>query len=173
MPLLIAGLGLLGTIGGTLGGVFLTQRRADRREAETRAEARAREEAAWERDDRLRTFEHRRQAYVDFWESLRSMTLRVYNFGMALDDGDAGAELSDGWQLSTYERLLQLQPYALPATFDAASEAYSAAWWWGHKTRHGRDDDEFYDGQERSQATEAVLLERIRRDLHVPEEDEG
>jgi hypothetical protein len=39
--------------------------------------------------------------------------------------------------------------------------------WRGHHARHGDDDGEFYDRQEKLDAMELVLYQGIRRDLGV------
>jgi hypothetical protein len=53
----VAGIGLLGTIVGTISGVLITQRRSDRKEAIERERERARERELREREDVLRNFE--------------------------------------------------------------------------------------------------------------------
>jgi hypothetical protein len=177
----VGGLGLLGAITGTVSAALLTQRRSDRRESLAWEREREREREAWAREDRARTFEHRRKAYADFYEALRAMTLRVYNHGMGL--GDLGTEeLPEGWQLPAYERLLGLQLYASEPTYLAASEAYSAAWSWGYKTRpptaarqedidvlgdHVDVADGFFEGQIEVDEAADVLLALIRADLNV------
>lgn len=139
VPLLLAGLGLVGTVSGTIGGVLITQRGSDRREtlALTRQEERERE--AWAREDSARTFEHRRQAYGDFYESLKAMALRVYNHGMGLSDED-DEELPEGWQTHTFQRLQHLELYATWNVRVRAGEAYSTVWRWGAQSqvRYGR-----------------------------------
>lgn len=57
VPLVVAALGFVGTLGGTLGGVLITQRSAER-ELENRANDAERERARWAREDESRTFEH-------------------------------------------------------------------------------------------------------------------
>jgi hypothetical protein len=101
VPLVVAGLGLAGTIGGTIGGVMIAQRRSDRREELNWNREREREKERWAREDVARTFDHRRDAYSDFYESLREMALTAYNHGMGLRDEE---ELGE-WQLPTYQKL--------------------------------------------------------------------
>jgi hypothetical protein len=78
----VAGIGLLGTIVGTISGVFITQRRSDRREAAAWVRERVREREVWEREDVLRNFEARRDSYVSFYETLREMARTAYDHGM-------------------------------------------------------------------------------------------
>jgi hypothetical protein len=168
LPLVVAGLGVLGTICGTLAGVLLTQRRADARERLTWERQREEERRRWARDDALRTFEHRRDAYVDFYGALREMAFLAYNHGLGLSEPE---ELTEGWQLPTYRKLQHLQVYATEEVAEAASSAYSAAWYWGYRTEHGRDDDAFYQRQDEYDEKEGQLLVAIRKGLAVPESD--
>jgi hypothetical protein len=163
--LVVAGVGVVGTGVGTFAGVLITQRRSDARESVAWTRQREREVDAWSREDAARTFEHRRTAYASFYESLRAMSLRAYNHGMGL--GDDPEELSEGWQLPTYELLQHVRLYGTWRTYQAASEAYSAVWRWGHNARSGQDNDKFYDEQERVEAAELSLTDAIRADLGV------
>jgi hypothetical protein len=164
VPLVVAGIGVLGTILGTLGGVLIAQRRSDRREdlAWTRQQEREREQ--WEREDQARTFEHRREAYADFIESLRQMAVRVYDHGMGLSPDQEFGE----WQLPTFRRLQHLRLYATPSVPDAANEAYTAAWWWGHG-KYNDADDQYHEAQELYDSAEDVLMMLVRADLSIPD----
>ena len=100
VPLVVAGIGLLGTIIGTIAGVLITQRRSDRRERESWVRERERERERWAREDALRTFEQRRDAYIDFYESLREMARTAYDHGMGLSEPprkEDGGELPFEW----------------------------------------------------------------------------
>jgi hypothetical protein len=70
--LLAASIGVLGTLVGGLGGVLITQRRADHREREAWQRELERERERWEREDVTRTFEHHREACLEFFGSLRA-----------------------------------------------------------------------------------------------------
>ena len=168
VPLVIAGLAILGTIGGTVAGVLITERRSDRREETNWNRERDRERQRWQREDEARTFDHRRVAYSDFYESLRSMARRVYDYGMGLSLNDEG-ELPFDWQLPTFDRLQHLQLYATPSVAEAASDAYSAAWKWGHEASPGVDDAEFYRRQDEYNVAEIKLLALIREALSIPD----
>jgi hypothetical protein len=161
--LTIAGLGLLGT----LAGVLVTQRWSDRREAANLV----REQERWRREDEARTFDHRRVAYSDFYESLQRMARRVYDYGMGLmDEGmtDEG-ELPFDWNLPTFDSLQHLQLYATPSVALAASDAYDVVWQWGHHTSPGTDDDDFYRRQNEYDVAEVGLLTLIRESLSIPD----
>lgn len=82
VPLVVAGIGLLGTIVGTTTGVIITQRPR----TVGRRRERAREREVWEREDVLRNFEARRDAYVSFYEALRKMAWTAYDHGMGLSE---------------------------------------------------------------------------------------
>lgn len=164
VPLTVAALGFLATIVGTLGGVVLAQRRSDRRDDTNWNRERERERERWEREDATRTFDHRREAYTGFYESLREMAFDAYNHGMGLrDDRELGE-----WQLPTFRKLQHLRLYATPVVAEAADAAYSAAWRWGHGTRFGRDDDQFYERQDEYDEAQWELLALIRADLSIP-----
>ena|SRR5215831_15482935 len=85
LPLASAGIAVLGT----LGGVLITQRWADRREDKTwrreREREREREQERWAREDEARTFGHRREAYADFYESVKALARRAYDHGYGFD----------------------------------------------------------------------------------------
>jgi len=92
VPLVVAALGLVSTVVG----IVDTQIMANRRERESWQRETDRERERWQREDHARTFEHRRVAYVEFYESLRAMMLRAYDHRMGLSD--EGNELPEGWQ---------------------------------------------------------------------------
>jgi hypothetical protein len=165
VPFLIAALGVVGT----LAGVLFTQHRADRRETTNWDRERTRERERWAREDEARTFEHRREAYVEFYESLRDMAHMAYDHGMGLAERQ---QLGDDWQLPTYRKLQHLEIYATPAVKDAATTAYSAAWWWGHNATYGKDNAQFYEQQEEYDVASSALLDAIRADLGVPDDDD-
>lgn len=169
VPLVVAALGLTGAVLGTIGGVLITQRRSDRREALAWERQREREREAWAREDAARTFEHRRQAYSDFYEALRAMARRVYDHGLGIGD-DEQEELPEGWQFPAFQRLQHLQMYATPSVSVKATEAYSAVWHWGHNTKRGRDDALFYDAQDTADDAEIALLQAVRGDLAIPDD---
>jgi hypothetical protein len=74
--MVVAVLGLLGTGGGAIAGVLITQHRSDQREKVTWHREREREHEHWAREDAARTFELRRTAYIELFEAVREQ--RVY-----------------------------------------------------------------------------------------------
>jgi hypothetical protein len=171
LTVLVAAVGLVGTVGGTVAGVVLTQRQASRRDAIAWERERTRERERWAREDADRTFSHRRDAYVDFYESLRDMAFAIYSFGMGLagepDENDG--RLPPDFQLLTFRKLQHLRIYATPVSAEAADNAYSAAWRWGQDTRFSQDDEQFYESQFHFDEAEEQLRNAIRSDLGIPE----
>src|SRR5665647_3462696 len=79
LPLAVAGIGLLGTIVGTITGVLIAQRRSDRREREAWQRERDRERQLWAREDALRNFEQRRDTFDERQEDYNSNELVLYD----------------------------------------------------------------------------------------------
>src|SRR6476469_10864229 len=67
VPLTVAVIGLIATIVGTISGVIITQRRSDRREKVAWERERERERERWAREDAARTFDLRRESYIEFY----------------------------------------------------------------------------------------------------------
>jgi hypothetical protein len=170
VPLLVTALGIIGTVAGTVTGVVLTQRQASRRDDLNWSRERERERERWAREDADRTFSHRRDAYVDFYEALRDMAFLIYNFGMGLSEepGSDEGRLPFDFQLRAFRKLQHLRLYAIPATAQAAEDAYNAAWRWGDRTRFAQDDEQFYEDQNDFDTAEEVLRTAIRTDMGVP-----
>jgi hypothetical protein len=123
VPLVVAGIGLLGTIVGTISGVLITQRRSDRREATARERERVRERELWAREDTVRNFEARRDAYVSFYEALRKMARTAYEHGMGLSEvaaEDQEHELPFEWNQAAFRKLEHCRIYASPEVLAAA-----------------------------------------------------
>jgi hypothetical protein len=169
--LLIAAVSAGGAIASILTGAVLTQRQTRRRDDITWERERKRERERWAREDADRTFEHRRDSYVDFYESLRDMTFLVYNFGMGLSEkpDDDSDSLPPDFQLRAYRKLQHLRLYATPTVMAAADDAYNAAWQWGNRVKHDQDEEEFYEDQFGFDQAEEALRCAIRSDLSVPD----
>ena len=75
VPLVVAGVGVAATlVAGTVGSL-ITQHWSDRRETVTWA----REHERWAREDEARTFEQRRQSYVEFYEAVKALARTAYD----------------------------------------------------------------------------------------------
>jgi hypothetical protein len=167
LPLASAGIAVLGTLGGSLGGVLVTQRWADRREDKAQA-----------REDEARTFEHRREAYTDFYEAVQAMARLAYLHGTKLPE-----DLPDHWYSEAFGKLSRLILYADRRVASAASEAYTAAWYWGMNLKRHQpgetvseaaaeaDLEEFNEGWGEYQVAERSLLVCMREALSIPEGD--
>jgi hypothetical protein len=171
LPLLVAALGIVGTIGGTVTGAVLAQRHAARRDDIAWTRERERERERWAREDAARTFNERRDAYANFYESLRDMTFFISQFGRgwAGNPDSHGIKLPFNFQRPTHRRLQHVYLYAAPATAHAASDAYSAACRWGNRVRFGQPDEQFHAAERDFDAAEVALREAIRADLGIPD----
>jgi hypothetical protein len=175
LPLTVAAFG----IAGTLGGVWLTQRRADRREDMNWTRQLEREQELWAREDAARTFEHRRTAYVDFYQANAEAAQWVSTYiAVRLRGGDE-AELPPLWSSEVEDRLQALQIYATPRVTELADKAQTAyrklvlgaREWEGERSDDSvRKLDELTDEWD---LAAHELLDAIRRDLGVPSEIYG
>jgi hypothetical protein len=166
-PLLVAALG----IAGTLAAAVFTQRNASRRDDITWAREREREQERWAREDAARTFTDRRDAYIQFSDALRGMTGLIYNFGTGRivqpDDANDG-ELPADFGLATFRKLQHLRLYATPQAGRRADVAFMVAWRWGNRARYAQDDEQFYEDQNSFDEADELLRDAIRTDLGVP-----
>lgn len=190
-PLLVSG-GL--GIGGTLLGSWLTQRGATKREMTNWERELQREKARWSREDKARAFDHRREAYVDFFEELGRIQELVSIFGAGEASGEDYFELGEDWRYAAWKKLQTVALYATPTVGPLALEAYDATAEWGDKASYGdgrqplgdADDTEnrqvsdsqqaslerkrqFSKRQELAEEAKSSLLMAIRADLGVPD----
>lgn len=94
----------------------------------------------WGREDALRNFEQRRDAYIDFYATLREMARTAYDHGMGLSEPE---ELPFEWNMAAGRKHEHLRIYASPEVLAAADDAYNTCWQWGHYATHGNDDETF------------------------------
>jgi hypothetical protein len=164
-------------LSGAIAGTAITQRQANRREDEAWTRERERELENRAREDEARTFEHRREAYADFYEAIQAMARMAYLHGIILSE-----DLPDDWYSDAFGKLSRLIMYADRKVAIAASDAYTAAWYWGMnsgmKSKQGAvrssiDDEleEFNKGWGEYQGAESKLLVVIREALSIPEGD--
>lgn len=169
MPLVVAGIGVMGTLTAGIAGGVIAQRWANQREDKTWARERARERERWAREDEARTFEHRREVFEDFYQAVKALARRAYGHGYGFDDTP---ELPFDWNADAFAKLTRLGLYADRRVAAAASAAYNAAWGWGQYTKYDDPDDpEFYERQEKYDDAEHDLLVLIRQALSIPEGD--
>ena len=169
MPLIVAGLGVVGTLTAGIAGGLITQRWADRRDEKTWTRERAREQERWRREDEARTFEHRREIIENFYEALKALVSIIYDHSSGLIDNP---ELPEDWPADAYAKLTRLSLYADRRVAAAAETAYEAACSWGNNTKYNDPDDpEFYERKQRYDDAEFKLLVLIREALSIPEAD--
>jgi hypothetical protein len=70
VPVVVAILGLIGTAGGAIAGVVITQRWSDRRDKTAWERERERERELWAREDAARMFDLRRDAHSEFYTAV-------------------------------------------------------------------------------------------------------
>ena len=168
VPLVVAGIGVVGTLAGGVVGSTLTQRRADRREEKGWAREREREREQWAREDEARTFEHRREAYLDFYVAVKALARRAYSHGYGFTE----AELPDDWHEEAAAKLHRLEFYADRELASSASKAYGAAWSWGVYGKYDAPDEpDFHERQEKYDQAELAVLMLMRNRLAIPEGD--
>ena len=102
VPLVVAGIGVAGTLTAGIAGGLITQRWSDRREVNAWTREREREHERWTREDEARTFEHRRQAYTDFYEAVKALAKTAYDHGYGFTEEP---ELREGWQSDAFAKL--------------------------------------------------------------------
>jgi hypothetical protein len=169
VPLVVAGIGVAGTLTAGIAGGLITHRWANEREDRSWARERERERERWAREDEARTFEHRREVCEDFYEAVRALARRAYDHGYGFDDTP---ELPFDWHADAFAKLTRLGLYADRRVAAAASAAYNAACAWGQHTKYDDPDDPaFYGRQERFDEAEYKLLVLMRQVLSIPEGD--
>jgi len=169
VPLVVAGIGVAGTLAAGIAGALMAQRWARQREETAWARERARERERWAREDEARTFELRREVFEEFYQAVKALARRAYDHGYGFDDTP---ELPFDWHADAAAKLTRLGLYADRRVAGAASAAYSAAWTWGQHTKYDDPDDpEFYERQEKFDKAEHELLTLIRQALSIPEGD--
>ena len=152
VPLVVTALGFVG--------IVVTQFIANRRERKNWDRERKRERERWSREDQARTFEHRRAAYVEFYESLRSMQGRVYSH--VSEEAYGPPELEEDWGLDAWEKL---QVWSCTRRRVSATEAWKATSEWGQRTQLGKIDNAFRNNRDKSENAKDTLREAIRADL--------
>ncbi len=178
VPLVVAALGFIGTVVGTISGVLITQRRADKREDLTWERGQQREHDRWSREDALRTFDQRRIAYVEFADTVRRLVRLAENAELPLLfplDQDEGVELSDDWYLQISEPWQRMRLWCssseVASWTDKVADDVMA---WGDRIRHlqtksDQDFDALVQIGAVTRDAESKLLAAMRKDLGVPE----
>lgn len=169
VPLVVAGIGVVGTLTAGIAAGLITHRWANEREDRAWAREREREQERWAREDEARTFEHRREVFEDFYEAVKALARRAYDHGYGFDNTP---ELPFDWHTDAFAKLTRLGLYADRRVAGAASAAYNAACAWGQHTKYDDPDDPvFYERQDRFDDAEYKLLFLMRQSLSILEGD--
>ena len=169
VPLLVAAIGVAGTLIAGIAGTLIAQRWSNQRDNKAWAREREREQERWHREDEARTFEHRREAFEECYQAIKALGRRAYEHGYGFDQTPV---LPPDWHADAAAKLTRLGIYADRRAYDAASAAYGAAWTWGQNTEYDDPDDpEFYERQQKFDDAEYDFLVLMRRALSIPEGD--
>lgn len=171
VPLVVAGIAVVGTLLAGISGAWFTRRWSDQREDRAWDRERQRERERWARDDEARTFEHRRAAYEDFYTAVKALADLAYNYGQGLTGSDEPWPDVD-WEPEALEKLHRLEFYADRPVAAAAWDAYNAAWSWGaHGNPSKPRDPAFRERQQTYHDAETKMLTLMRNYLSIPEAD--
>jgi hypothetical protein len=150
---LTLGIAILGIVG-TLTGALLTQWRANKREEKRWQEEHRREQRRWEREDALRTFDHRRDAYIEYLAKWR------HYFNLLWDHeyhpGPAQEPPEDLLE-PLWERFTVVMMYGSPEAIGIAEKMYDALYEWVFRSGETVRDD-----------VTTAFIEQARTDLKVP-----
>lgn len=164
--LVVAILGLIGTAGGAITGVVTTQRWSDRRDKASWERERERER--WARDEAARTFDLRREAYVELHAAVRSQRLdfdTVHTLrGRELKSGETRGPSFDV-ELEVHSAQEKVQVYGSSVVVAVAEKIRTRLM----RTLNMLDDAEVTaENLVELKLEEAELLRVIRADLGIP-----
>lgn len=166
--IVVAVIGFVGTIVGTLGGVLITQWRSDVRESTAWARESKRESDRWEREDAARTFEQRRDAYTGFFEA-NEAAVRLIN--RSFDDPPRWP-FPSGWQYPMHQQLQRVEIYGSEATVARARRAFDVVTAWAGTFRSSPDEpgrilhDE--DMSYEADGSPRMFITAVREELRIP-----
>jgi hypothetical protein len=136
--IVVAILGLVGTIGGALGGVLITQWRSDARERAAWERETQRERERWGREDEARTFEERRDAYIAFYDIL-NQTLGRINLQFHPPPHEP-TPFPQGWDYPMFATLHRVEIYGSESLVAAAKHAVEVIAAWGNSVHPDPDE---------------------------------
>lgn len=166
--LVVAILGLIGTAGGAITGVVITQRWSDRRDKASWERERERERERWAREEAARTFDLRREAYVEFHAAVSSQRLdfdTVHTLrGHELKSGETRGPSFDV-ELEVHSAQEKVQVYGSSVVVAVAEKIRTRLM----RTLNMLDDAEVTaENLVELKLEEAELLRVIRADLGIP-----
>jgi hypothetical protein len=160
-------MGLVGTVSGGIAGIVLTQRKADQREKDAWDRQREREREQWARDDEARTFEHRREAYIDFYSGVKVLERGAYEL---TKENSTASEYKDS-PVEAYKNLQRLEFYANRDLMAAAWKTFTAVSdLVGKRGSNKLENVSERDIARRYERHQAEMLRLMRSALSIPEE---
>ena len=154
VPLVVAGFGIAG--------VLWTQWRADARSDKVWEREQRHEALRWAREDQARTFEQRRDTYINFYAALKRMVETASERAHGVDP----RELPPDFGFAAGEQLELIDLYGTGAVPAAALVAFQRASALGHNGPRPEFDEEVMEFE--YDEAELELLNAIRADLGVP-----
>jgi hypothetical protein len=173
VTLLVAILGLIGTAGGAITGVVITQQRSEDREKAAWHRERERERERWVREDAARTFDLRRDQYVAFYGAADRYFEALFDRYRALpieDSKSLDERRRQAWT-AMVGALETLSVYGSDAVLPLAVNVFSELSILTNKLGEDKDveaeDLQQFWSEGRSKIQE--LLSGIRTDLGIPD----
>lgn len=162
VPVLVGGVIALG---GSLLGSWVSDQRATERERR-----------AWDREDRLRTFDQRRDAYARFVSVSGSAMSVVSPYRPESKDSTMVHEQTLRFLFDMNEAWTEVEIYATPKVTAAAFDTYRKTTDWALVTdvysrgvgKHKDDYEPIAEMEEAMQDSHAGLLRAVRADLGIP-----
>ncbi|MGV0804813.1 hypothetical protein [Mycolicibacterium setense] len=161
-------IGVAGTLLGTIGGVLITQLMPNRRETAAWEREVKRERARCEREDRARTFEFRREAYVGYFRAVADESMESWQYIIDVHVDGEERELPHHSAVQDAADLLVV--YGSPRVRDLAEAARKKAWEFRREATKPDLDlgPEINQLQDRVDVALSKLLDAIRDELGVP-----
>jgi hypothetical protein len=152
--LVVAAIGAIATVSG----VLITQRRSDARDDMAWTRERERERERWKQEDAARTFDLRREAYVEYYAAMSSVVdqlrARMANEPFPIEPGQIGRAME--------EAFTKVSIYGSKAVYECAKQAY-----W--ECIAGMAEPKLtLEHLEEMHEQRNGLLNSIRRDLSIP-----
>jgi Ni/Co efflux regulator RcnB len=159
VPILVATIGVIGTVTAGAFGVVVTQRHAEHRDNRSWERERQREHERWIREDADRTFEQRYRAYSTTYGSLRA------RHAVAHKHTAEGSNLPEDWDSWAFHQV-EIAIFGSSEVVLAVSAAHEAT------LRLAKDGNEDRANLEQLRnelyAAEVNVLRKMRQDLSVP-----
>lgn len=169
VPLVVAILGLIGTAGGAIAGVVITQRRSDARDKTAWEREHARERERWAREDAARTFELRREACVELHATVHWHRV---DFEIAQLFRDQTVKAGEALRLSIQNAMYSAQEKVRIYGSSVVVEVAEKIWMRMERTVRMFDSERLTDENLKAlKIEEDELLRLIRADLGIPPGD--